>query len=806
MKVPISWLKEYVDIAVPLDELARRLTMAGTEVAEVVSIGGWQSCFVGLVTKVERHPNADRLTLCTVDIGAEQMQVVCGAPNVAEQQKIAFAKVGATLFSTHSGKVEPLKAARIRGVVSEGMICSEVELRLGDDHDGILVLREDAPIGTDLSDYLGDHILDVTVTPNRPDCLSILGIAREVAALTCVQVKEPDSSYPEDGQPIGSLASVEIEDPELCPRYTASVITEVKIGPSPGWLQDRLTKAGMRSINNVVDVTNYVMLEYNQPLHAFDFKNLKESRIRVRRARQGEVLNSLDGAKRVLSTSMLVIADAEDPVALGGVIGGAHSEVTEKTTEILLESANFNAINNRRTAQASKISTDASTRFEKGLRAELPPIALRRATRLIRDVAGGVVAKDILDEFPGREQIPEPILTLTTKRLQRVLGTTLPAKRVEEALVSLGFGVEQSGETDLTVAVPYWRSDIHIQDDLIEEVARIIGYDEIPTTTLSTPIPPYQPQPKRELKERIRDLLVGYGLQEIVSYPASSLEDLDKVRGLNDSIHPVRLANPMSVQHEYMRTTLRAGLLSTLAANVSHAQGPIALFEIGRVFLPRDGDLPDEPEIVAAVFCGPRSETHWLSSDGDLGFYDPKGIVEAMMEKLGIDVGFEAVDDPILHPGKGARVMAGDKYLGVTGEVHPAVVKSFDLPRSPVAMFELDIGNLLSVVPGQGPRYKPVGRFPSAIRDLSIIVDMGVPASAVQALIRSRPLVGNVRLFDTYTGGNIPEGKRSLAYHIYFQSHERTLTTEEITSGLKAVVDCLEREVGALVRGVDVAA
>ena len=804
MKVPISWLKEYVDIVVPLDELARRLTMAGTEVAEVVSIGGWESCFVGLVTKVERHPNADRLTLCTVDIGSEQTQVVCGAPNVAEHQKIAFAKVGASLFSTHSGKVEPLKAARIRGVVSEGMICSEKELRMGEDHDGILVLREDAPVGTPLSDYLGDDILDITVTPNRPDCLSILGIAREVAALTGVEVKEPDSSYPEKGQPIGSLASVEIEDPDLCPRYTASIITGVKIGPSPGWLQDRLSKSGMRSINNVVDVTNYVMLEYNQPLHAFNFKNLKESKIRVRRARQGEILDSLDGAKRVLSASMLVIADAQDPVALGGVIGGAHSEVNENTTEILLESANFNAINNRRTAQASKIFTEASTRFEKGLRAELPPIALRRATQLIHQVAGGVVAKDILDIFPGREQMQAPVLTLTAKRLQRILGTTLPVKRVEEVLVSLGFSVERSGEKDLTVTVPYWRSDIHIEDDLIEEVARIVGYDEIPTTMLSTPIPPYQPQPKRQLKERIRDLLVGYGLQEIISYPASSLEDLDKVRGANNGISPVRLANPMSIQHEYMRTTLRAGLLSTLSANVSHAQGPIALFEIGRVFLPKDGTLPDEPEMLSAVFCGPRSETHWLSTDGDLGFYDPKGIVEALMEKLGIEIEFEAVNDPVLHPGRGARVMAGDKYLGVTGEVHPAVVKSFDVARSPVAIFELDIDNLLSVVPGHGPRYKPVGRFPSAIRDLSIIVDMDVLASAVQALITSRPLVGNVRLFDTYTGGNIPQGKRSLAYHIYFQSPERTLTAEEITGGLKAVVDCLEREVGALVRGLDV--
>ena len=423
MKIPLSWLKEYVDISVPVEDLARRLTMAGTEVSEVATIGGnWNNCFVGRVTGVERHPNADRLTLCTVDAGEEQMQVVCGAPNVAEGQKIAFAKVGAELFNTHSGKVEPLKAARIRGVVSEGMICSEVELGVGDDHDGILVLPEDAPIGTGLSDYLGDRILDLDVTPNRPDCLSILGVAREAAALTGEIVTEPDSSYPEGDERIDTLASVEIADPDLCVRYTATLIKGVVVGPSPAWLQDRLAKAGMRPINNVVDITNYVMLEYNQPLHAFDFQNLKEGKVVVRRARPGEVLVSLDGVERKLSPTMLVIADARDAVALGGVIGGVDSEMTEHTSTVLLESASFNPTNNRRTAQTLRLSTEASTRFEKGLKPELAPIALRRATKLIQDIAGGTVARGILDVFPGSELHAGPTLTLTMRRLQKVLG------------------------------------------------------------------------------------------------------------------------------------------------------------------------------------------------------------------------------------------------------------------------------------------------------------------------------------------------------------------------------------------------
>ena len=801
MKIPISWLKDYVDIVVPVEELAHRLTMAGTEVGQIVSTGDWKNCFVGLVSKVEPHPNADRLTLCTVDIGGAQMQVVCGAPNVAEGQKIAFAKVGADLINTHTDKVEPLKAARIRGVVSEGMVCSERELGLGDDHSGIMVLSEDAPLGIPLSDYLGDHILDLEVTPNRPDCLSLLGVAREVAALTGVSVREPDLSYPEDGDPIESLASVEIADAELCPRYTASLIRGVKIGPSPSWLQDRLIKAGMPPINNVVDVTNYVMLECNQPMHAFNFRTLKEARIVVRRARPGEKVVSLDGLERTLSPSMLVIADAVDAVALGGVIGAADSEVTESTTDILLESANFDPVNNRRTAQALRISTEASVRFEKGLRPELPPIALRRATQLVHEIAGGVVAKGILDEFPGKDRAAAPVIVLTMARLQKVLGTTTPIERLEEVLVSLGFDCEGINGSDLKVTVPYWRSDVSIEDDLIEEFARIAGYDEIPTTMLSTPIPALEPQPKRELRERLRDLLVGCGLQEVISYPASSLQDLTRVKALEYGIIPVKLANPMSGQHEYMRTALRVSLLSTLVANRPHQQGPIAIFETGRVYMPREGDLPEEREMVGGILSGPRHDAHWLSGDGQLGFYDAKGVVETLLTDLGLAADYRPADDPVLHPGKSARVVVGERPVGVVGEVHPVVSESFELGRDPVALFELDIETLLEAMPRQGPRYSPIGRFPSAMRDLSIVVDLRVPAAKVHALIGSQPIVSMVQLFDSYSGGNIPPGKHSLAYHIYFQSPNRTLNAEEVNESLDAVLQSLKREVGAELRG-----
>ena len=799
MKVPLSWLREYVDITVPVEELAHRVTMAGTEVAEIATVGGWKNCFVGTVTKVEPHPDADRLTLCNVDIGVEQMKVVCGAPNVAKSQKIAFAKVGAELFNTHSGKVEPLKAARIRGVVSEGMICSDRELGIGDDHTGILVLPDDAPLGTPLTDYLGDHILDLDVTPNRPDCLSVLGVAREIAALTGTVVREPDSNYPEEGEPIDNLASAEIADPDLCYRYTTSLITGIKVGPSPRWLQDRLLKVGMRPINNVVDITNFVMLEYDQPLHAFDFSKLKGGRIVVRRARPGEVLLSLDGAERKLSSSMLVIADAEDPVAIGGVIGGTDSEMAETTTAVLLESASFNPTNNRRTAQTLGLSTEATTRFEKSLRPELAPIALRRATYLIREIAGGAVARGILDVFPSHGQYTHS-LSFTMERLQKVLGVSWPMERVENVLSSLGFTCEEISGDTLKVTIPYWRSDINVEDDLVEEVARIVGYEEIPTTTLSTHIPQYQPQPLRELKERVKDLLVGCGMQEVITYSVTSLEELGAVKALETDALPVKLANPMSTQQEYLRTTLRGSLLSTLATNRRHEEGPVRMFESGRVYLPRENDLPEEREVVAGVMLGPRWETHWLTDEGKMGFDDAKGVVEVLLAELGIRAAFAPGSDSALHPGKCARVTAGTTALGTVGEVHPTVAEGFGIEDGAVVMFELDIENLLTAIPNRGRRYEPIGRFPSATRDLSILVDEDIPAARTQDIIIKQRLVIQALLFDVYTGENIPSGKRSLAYHIYFQSPDRTLTSEEVNRAIQSVLRSLAREVGAELR------
>ena len=801
MKVPLSWLKEYVPVTAPPEELAHRLTMAGLEVAAIERIGGdWDrdKVFVGSVTAVVPHPNADRLTLATVDLGTETWTVVCGAPNVAAGQKVPFAKEGTLLIDPRTGKPETLKAATIRGVESRGMVCSERELGLGEDHTGIVVLPQDAPVGTPLADYLGDVVLDVKVTANRPDCLSVLGIAHEVAALTGQQVTEPDLAYPEEGEPIESRCHIEVADPHLCSRYTASLIEDCTIGPSPAWLQDRLTRAGLRPINNVVDVTNYVMLEYGQPLHAFDFALVRDRTIIVRAARPGEKLIALDGTEYTLQPPMLTIADSQDAVGLAGVMGGANSEMTDASTAVLLESATFDAINTRRTESGLHLRTEASTRFEKGLSPELAPRALRRATQLILELAGGRAARGIIDLYPGRPE--RPPITLTADKVRRVLGVELSPEQVHSVLSSLGFRIEEQDATTLQVTPPYWRTDVTIPEDVVEEVARIVGYDQIPTTTLSGAVPQWRPQLGRVLQEQVRDILVACGLQETMSYTLTSREHLERVAALRDEVTPLKVANPMSAAQEYLRTTLRASILGTLAADRRHTQEDIRIFELGRVYLPRHNDLPQERQSLIALFSGPREVASWLT---DQGFHDAKGVLEALLEELGVAATFQPLpDDSTLHPGRTAAVRTQEGHtVGTIGEVHPQVLDAFDLADSAVGLFELDLEALLQALPGSPRRYHAIPRFPGALRDLAIVVDAATAAGRVLELVQRHRLVAKAILFDVYQGEGIPEGKKSLAISVLFQAPDRTLTSEEIAKALEQILRSLEREVGAALRG-----
>ncbi len=800
MKVPLSWLQEYVDIALSPADLANRLTMAGTEVKGMQVIGGgWENIVVGQVVSIDPHPNADRLRLTTVNLGTEQQTVVCGAPNLGLGDKIAFAYVGAQLIDGHSGQVFRLKSAKIRGVLSNGMVCSEKELGISESHEGIMVLPAEAPVGTPLAEYLGDTIFDMDITPNRPDCLSIIGIAREVAALTGQGLPLPEIEYKEAALPIDQQVSVEIVAPDLCSRYCASLITGVKVAESPQWMQQRLLKCGMRPINNIVDITNYVMLEYGQPLHAFDYHQIEGKKIIVRRAKGSETILTLDGMERRLSQDMLVIADEERAVGIAGIMGGADSEVAPETTSILLEAANFNPANIHYTGRVLSLPSEACMRFERGIRPELTVPAIKRATRLIAQLAGGEVAKGLIDVYPGKLE-HEPI-SLSTDQVKHLLGVGFTLDQIIGALTSLGFDCQRgTSKSEVQVTAPYWRSDIRQAVDLIEEVARIIGYDNIPTTMLTQSIPRQSPDPILALKQRVRDSLIGYGFQEVITYALTSLEMLNKLLPAPHPIEsmPLRVANPMTLEQEYLRPNLRANLLAALLANRRHESGGIRLFELGKVYLPREKNLPDEPEVVCGILSGSRWEKSWHGGDDLFDFYDAKGVAEGLLSHLGTEASFEDSEDESLHPAKQTAIVVGGDKLGVIGELHPKVSQAFEIFGA-VYLFEIDLTALLPFTLGY-KTFQPIPRFPAIVRDIALVVDAEVTHQRVRDIIKSFPLVKQVTIFDVYSGEQVPPGKKSLAYSITFQSPAHTLTDEEVNQVQQQLLDKLSGELGATLR------
>jgi len=801
MKVSLNWLQEYIALTLPPADLANRLTMAGTEVKGMQVIGGnWENIVVGQITAINPHPNADRLSLATIDLGTEQQTVVTGAPNLGLGDKVAFACVGAQLIDGHSGQLFRLKLARIRGVVSSGMACSEKELGISESHEGIMVLPAEAPVGIPLADYLGDTIFDLDITPNRPDCLSVIGIAREIAALTGQSLRLLEVSYKEAALPIDQQISIEIADPNLCPRYCASLINGVKIAESPKWMQQRLLACGMRPINNIVDVTNYVMLEYGQPLHAFDYHRIRGKRIIVRRAADDETLVTLDGVERVLSRDMLVIADEEGAVAIAGVMGSANSEVTQQTTSILLEAANFNPASIHHTGNTLRLPSEACMRFERGIRPELTLPALKRATQLIMQLAGGEAAKEVADVYPGKLDW-EPIL-LSTAELKRLLGVAFSLDQMVAALTSLGFDCKPAGSaSEVWVTAPYWRSDIHLAVDLIEEVARIIGYDKIPATMLSQPLPRQAPEPILSLKQKIRRSLIGYGFQEVITYSLTSMEMLTRLLPEPYPIEPMplRVANPMTADQEYLRPNLRANLLAALSENRRQEDGGIRLFELGKVYLPRQKDLPDEPEVLCGILSGARLEKLWRVGDDLLDFYDAKGVVEGLLNQLGVEASFEECSDESLHPSKQAAIVIAGNRLGVVGELHPKVLEAFEISGT-VCLFEINVTALLPFTTGH-KMFQPILRFPSIVRDMALVVDAGITHQRVQDIIKSFPLVKRVTIFDVYAGEQVPPGKKSLAYSITFQSPAHTLTDEEVNQVQQQILSKLSQELSATLRG-----
>jgi phenylalanyl-tRNA synthetase beta chain len=824
MRVPISWLKDYVEIAIPLEELAERMTMAGLEVAAIEYVGAeWDrdKVFVGEILEVRPHPNADRLTIAVVEYGASQpMAVVTGAPNIRvgeKGHKVPFATTGARLIDGHSEELKyvTLKRTKIRGVASEGMVCSEKELGISDAHEGIMILDANAPTGMPLREYMGDAVLDLDLTPNLARCFSVVGVAREVAALTGQECNFGE--LPKLAETVGAEAmpwvEIEIADPDLCPRYTVALVRGVTTRPSPAWMQQRLTMAGMRPISNLVDVTNYVMLEWGQPLHAFDYDILHGRDggtppstvplIIVRRAHPGERMTTLDGADRALNEDTLLITDGGGPVGIAGVMGGLDSEVTEQTTNVLIEAATFNNYSIRRTSQALKLPSEASARFGRGVPPGLTIIAAERSARLMQELGGGTIEEGYADAYPAKSETK--VLDLTAGEVERILGVTLETDQIVNILESLEFDCQVENEV-IRATVPYYRLDVTVAADLIEDVARVWGYDRLPTTLMADDLPPQQRDHSLEGEERVRDVLVGCGLTEAITYSLSNLEAFAKLDPGGTQPDPeqyVRIANPLTSEREYMRHTLMSSLLEAVRDNLRYKER-VALFEIGRVYLPEAGEeLPREPRRLCVAMTGLREQRSWLTEGkGLFSFYDLKGVVETLLDHLGVDDRtFTPADHPTFRSGSAANLLLDGVQIGAFGEVDPVVRESFDLPAQPVCLLELDLEELLARV--EPVRHlQPLPRYPSVSQDLSVIVDEGVSAERVEELIQEagRGLLVGLTLFDVYRGEQVPEGKKSLAYSLTYRHEQRTLTDKEVAKVHARIVKRLEKDLAAKLR------
>lgn len=832
MRVPISWLKEFVDIEISPEELAEQLTLAGLEVGSIDYIGtsapegsSWaadlsgptppqhipwdpERVVVGELIEVSQHPNADRLTVPVVGYGeGRSIAVVTGAPNIKvgmHGQKVALALNGAKLIDGHSEtrKWITLKPSKLRGVASEGMVCSELELGLSDEHEGILFLPDDAPVGTPLRDYLGDVVLDIDLTPNVARALSIVGTAREVAAITGKPLRLPDPQVVAEGPSIEGRAQVTVENADDCPRFTLGLIEGVTVGPSPAWMQHRLRLAGMRPISNIVDVSNYVMLEWGQPTHAFDADLVVDRHLIVRRANADETLRTLDNQERKLSPEHIAVADPSGAESLAGVMGGLETEVSDTTRNVLLEAAIWNPQAIRRTAQAFKLPSEASRRFERGVDPELAPVVQRRILELIRQTAGGTVAQGLIDVYGKPYESPR--IELTSAEVRRLLGIELSASQIADLLTRLGFECEV-GLDSVLVVVPSFRLDIGGTADLAEEVARMYGYVNIPSTRLADELPP-QLIDEMQLGERYaRDVLVACGLYEAVTYSLTSAPPIAALSGgAPDLAGFVQIENPATPEREYMRQDILPELVQALVANLRE-RPRVALFEAGRVFHKQPGEvLPRESRRLAIVMGGQREPISWHTpGDQLLDFFDIKGVVEVLLERLRLTtpVSFAPADDPRLHPGRSAVLLSADgQQLGVLGELHPEARERLGLTIQRATVAEFDLEALLQL--SSGPQYHQISRQPAVYQDIAVIAPVDQVVEPVRRLIRETagPLLESLDLFDVYSGAPIPEGMRSLAFRMHFRAPDRTLADSDINKIRDKIARRLQHELGITTR------
>ncbi len=801
MRVPLRWLAEWIDVPAPAKELAERLTSSGLEVDSVISIGPDLSGLrVGFVLAREKHPNADRLSLCRVDAGTgEVLEIVCGAPNVAAGQKVAVAVAGARL---PDGQV--LERSKIRGVASNGMICSARELGLGDEHAGILVLDADSRVGAPLSDVLpaGDTVLEISIPSNRGDCASLLGVAREVRAIFGGEIRFPALAPSAAGRPAPALR-IEIDDREGCFRYVGRAVEGIRVGPSPDWVRARLEAAGQRAINNVVDVTNLVLLELGQPLHAFDLSRVRGGVVRVRAASPGEILETLDGAERKLEGEDLVIADAEGPLAVAGVMGGRSSQVHEGTTAVLIESAHFAPSRIRRTARRLGLTSEASYRFERGVDRGGIERAADRAVQLLCEIAGGRAAGGALVAL-GAEPPATVSIDRDPARVNRLLGTSLDPAEIPAFLARVDVVAKPTPGGLLVCSVPSHRNDLHRYQDLIEEVVRIYGCDRVPTTLPQVQLAATAIPCLRRLGDRARDAFVAAGLYEAVSLSFVNPADLERL-GLSEGEprrQSVGIANPISEEHASLRSTLVPSLLRAARDNVAHRVERVRLFELSRVFFDRGSDtLPDEPLRITAVLVRGERTSLWEPREAVPLFFEAKGVAERVLLDLGHTPSFRAgSNEPFLHPGAASEICVGAHAVGSVGELHPEVARRFEL-ELPCAVIELDLEQLAGL-PEEAGQYREISQQPPVRRDLAVLVARTVAAGEVLEAIRKsagRDLVG-LDLFDRYEGRGVPEGKVSLAFRLVFQRPERAFTDAEIAKLTERVVAMLAHRFGGELR------
>ena len=806
MLVSLKWLREYLDLPTELDvpKLAELLTSASAEVEGIEYQGSdWDDLIrVGHVNDVFPHPDADKLRLASVDYGgSEPITVVCGAPNLDRGQRIAFAQAGATVKNAQTGHDVKLKRAKIRGVESSGMILSEAELGLSDSHDGILVLDENAPVGTKLIDYLGDVILDVHVWPNRPDMMSMVGIARELAAILKVDLISPAVSDLKIDKETVRAPETLIADELECQRYTGIVITNLSTAASPRWIQERIQAAGMRPINSIVDVTNYVMLELGQPLHAFDFNKLT-NRVEVRASASSETITTIDSVDRSLSPESLVISDGSKPIALAGVMGGLDTEVSEDTHTIFLEAANFNPIRIRRTAQAFNLHSEASRRFERGLSPELAELAIQRAVQIYTEHFGGFQASAFSDLYP--QPFTPPTITFPASKIESILGMPLANEEISEILRALEYEFRQNDGL-YSVTPPAWRTDISLIEDVAEDIVRLVGYDKLPAEPIVAPIPLWEPN-SIKARDRVVDAFVQAGCQEVISYSLTTREQLAKIMPLYviDANPPVALQNPLSLERSVLRTSLRHSILETVAKQIKDGTKQIAIFEVARVFSPNNDSLPTEKEMLCGAVAGYQTDRWNQATADNLNFFDAKGLVDSALSVLRLKNVYETQSELTMTELKfgmtnqSSIIKSQELVSGVIGEMDSQLLSDFGIDL-PVTLFEFDLSIILDAA-SKKTAIKMPASTPSLQQDISLIVDESQSAGQIIEIITESPLVINASIFNIYRGEPFDANQKSISVRIDWQAPNKTLTSKEVSKLLSRLLTKLENETGAIMR------